>query len=54
MHVERDDDQAKFWLAPVSLATFHGFSAVELRKVEAIVVENKAALLESWNEFFSD
>jgi hypothetical protein len=25
IHVERDDDEAKFWLVPVLLAANHGF-----------------------------
>jgi hypothetical protein len=52
--VERDDDQAKFWLQPVAVASNGGFSAKELRNVEAIVVEYHSALLRSWNEFFAD
>lgn len=54
MHVERDDDQAKVWLQPVHVAVNWGFSATELRKIEAIVEENQSALLESWNEFFAN
>jgi hypothetical protein len=53
VHVERDDEQAKIWLQPVSVARNWGFSATELRRVEAIVEEHQATLLESWNEFFS-
>lgn len=53
VHVERDDDEAKFWLRPVGLAANWGFSPKELRTVEAIVVENQMELLRSWNEFFS-
>jgi uncharacterized protein DUF4160 len=54
VHVEHDNEQAKFWLAPVSLAANHGFSPKAIRKIEAIVVVNQATLLESWNEFFTD
>lgn len=53
VHVERDHDQAKFWLRPVNVAWNGGFSASELRRVEAIVEEHQTALLESWNEFFA-
>lgn len=53
VHVERDDEEAEFWLQPVTLAANWGFSAQELRRVEAIVVENQAELLRSWNEFFA-
>lgn len=30
VHVDRDDQSAKFWLAPVALARNLGFNAVEL------------------------
>jgi len=54
VHVERDDDEAKYWLTPVRLAWSRGFSASELRKIERIVVENGPTLLDSWNGFFAD
>ena len=53
VHVERDQDQVKFWLSPVRLAWSRGFSAPEVRKIEGIVKENGDLLLESWNGFFS-
>ena len=52
VHVDRDDQSAKFWLAPVTLARNLGFSAVELRRVERPVVEHQARLLEAWNGWF--
>jgi hypothetical protein len=30
VHVDRDDESAKFWLDPVALARNHGFGPVEL------------------------
>jgi hypothetical protein len=52
VHVDRDDQSAKFWLAPVDLARNLGFSAVELRRIQRLVVENEQRLLEGWNEYF--
>jgi hypothetical protein len=52
VHVDRDDQSAKFWLAPVALARNLGFSAVELRRIQRIVAEHEAELLEGWNEYF--
>ena len=52
VHVERDDLSAKFWLAPITLARNLGFTGVELRRVQRLVVEHEAQLLEAWNEFF--
>lgn len=53
VHVERDERIAKFWLEPARLQDSGGFSRVEIRRVEAIVVENLEVLLRSWDEFFS-
>jgi Domain of unknown function (DUF4160) len=52
IHVDRDSSSAKFWLEPVSLASNIGFSAKELRKVEAIVEERQIDLLEVWHGYF--
>lgn len=54
VHVDRDDSTAKFWLEPISLANNIGFSAKELRKLQAIVQENQEILLEAWNGYFGD
>lgn len=53
VHVERDDDEAKFWLDPVRLQRSHGFAASEINTIERTVLENQQQLLESWNEFFN-
>ena len=53
IHVERDRNEAKFWLDPVRLARSHGFVAIEIKKVEKLVVVNQQDLLDSWNEFFN-
>ena len=52
VHVDRDDLSAKFWLTPVSLARNLGFSAVELRRLQSMVEEHKAELLEAWHGHF--
>jgi hypothetical protein len=53
VHVDRDDQSAKFWLDPVALARTLGFSPVELRRIHRLVVANHSLLLEKWNERFS-
>jgi hypothetical protein len=53
VHVERNGCEAKFWLDPVRLARSHGFMAVEINKVEELVVENWPRLLDGWHEFFN-
>ena len=52
MHVERDDDEAKFWLEPVRIERSKGFSRKELREIERIIVDQHALLVEKWNEYF--
>ena len=50
VHVDRDDQSAKFWLNPVSLARNLGFKSKELRIIERLLVENEVALLAAWQE----
>lgn len=54
VHVDRDDDSAKFWLEPVSLARNLGFRGHELREIERIVSENQQQLLEAWDGHFGN
>jgi len=48
MHVDRDDQSAKFWLKPVALVHNYGFSPVELRRIQRMLKENEELLLEKW------
>ena len=52
VHVDRDDQSAKFWLDPIALARNLGFGPVELRRVHRLVAENRDLLLEKWHERF--
>ena len=52
VHVDRDEQSAKFWLAPVGLARNLGFTIVELRRVQRLVADNEPQLLEAWREYF--
>ena len=53
IHVERDDNIAKFWLDPIRLHNSGGFSRIEIAKLFTIIRNNHSALLEAWNEYFS-
>lgn len=53
IHVRRDDARAKFWVDPVVLSRSHGFGDVELRRIERLVVEHQALLIESRHEHFN-
>jgi len=52
IHVERDDDMAKFWLEPVSHAANHGFRTHELNVILKLVLENQNLLRERWYAYF--
>jgi len=52
VHVERDDNIAKFWLDPVRLQVSGGFRRPELRTIEQMVREVRTELIEAWNEYF--
>ncbi len=54
VHVDRDEDSAKFWLEPISLARNLGFSGHELRTIERIAQDNQPLLLEAWNGWFGN
>ncbi len=53
MHVERDDNVAKFWLDPVRLQNSGGFRRTEINRIQRLVEENREDLLRSWNEYFN-
>jgi hypothetical protein len=52
IHIERDDDKAKFWLDPVRLQNSGGFSRTELNRIQQLVEEHRDDLLRSWHEYF--
>jgi hypothetical protein len=52
IHVERDDNVAKFWLEPVRLQDGGGFSRVETRRLADIVSVHRSRLLEAWDGYF--
>ena len=54
VHVERDENIAKFWLDPVRLETSGGFSRVELQRIQKIVEEHMVSLREAWHDFFQN
>ena len=53
IHFEREANIAKFWVDPVRLQNSGGFSRTEINRIQKLVDENRDALLERWDEFFS-
>ena len=52
VHVERDDNIAKFWLDPARIQYSGGFRAVEISRIMQHVQEHRALLMEAWDEYF--
>jgi hypothetical protein len=52
VHVDRDEQSAKFWLNPITLARNLGFNSHELRSIERILAANELILLEVWDDFY--
>ncbi|MBA4148554.1 MAG: DUF4160 domain-containing protein [Verrucomicrobia bacterium] len=53
VHVERDQNIAKFWLEPVRLHSSGGFNGNELNRIQRLVVEYHEQLIKSWNDYFN-
>lgn len=54
VHVERDDNIAKFWLEPVRMHSSGGFSRMEISKIQEIIEQQYERFMEAWNEYFGD
>ena len=54
VHIERDDNKAKFWLDPVRFETSCGFSRNEINRLQNIITDCQTDLMEEWNAYFSD
>jgi len=52
VHVDRDANSAKFWLRPLRLARNHGFSRIELARVQRVVAANEAKCWDTWHGYF--
>ncbi len=54
VHIERDQDEAKFWLDPIQLQSNRGFSRTEINRIQKLAEDNQAQLLAGWHDFFND
>lgn len=52
IHVQAAEDEAKFWLDPVSLAANHGFRSRDLTEIEQLIEDHRDQLIEAWNDYF--
>lgn len=53
IHIKAGDDEAKFWLNPIELASSRGFNGSELNQIERIIRQHQTELIGVWNEYFS-
>ncbi|MBM3145610.1 MAG: DUF4160 domain-containing protein [Chloroflexi bacterium] len=54
VHVERAENNAKYWLEPVRLQRSGGFSRKEINRIQKLVEENQERFLDQWYDYFSD
>ncbi len=52
IHIDKGGSTAKYWLQPVAFARNVGYSAKELREIEAKVSAETAEFLEAWRVHF--
>ena len=52
VHVERENNIAKFWIDPVRLQKSGGFRRPEISRIAKIIGENQTEIVEAWYEYF--
>jgi len=52
IHVQNAEKLAKFWLEPIRLASNIGYTAQELKRIESLIRQHQAKLLEAWHGYF--
>jgi hypothetical protein len=52
IHPQSAHGWAIFWLRPVSLRDYRGYTPREVERVRRIVTANRGSLLRQWDEFF--
>lgn len=53
IHIEKNNNTAKFVLEPLELIQSRGFNASELREIRKLVEENVILFKNKWNEYFN-
>lgn len=54
VHVERDENTAKFWLSPVRLKSSGGFRPGEVLRIQRLIEQHREGLLGSWDAYFTE
>jgi hypothetical protein len=50
VHISKDGNEAKFWIAPVKVAREGRFRKSDLRDIEHIITDNLEFLLNAWEK----
>jgi hypothetical protein len=53
IHVESDDNYAKFWLEPIDLAKSVGYKERELSEIRELIQDNVQLFKAKWDAHFS-
>lgn len=54
IHIDKDNNSAKFWLNPVELSSNYGFNSKELNYISKIIIEQKEFFIQKWELYFSE
>ena len=54
VHVERDNNAAKFWIEPIRLQKSSGFSRKEINRIRSIIEQHHKELNQKWHEYFNN
>lgn len=52
VHIECDENEAKFWLSPVRFQSNKGFSRKEINRIQKLIEDHQEQLLRGWRDFF--
>ena len=53
IHIESDENYAKFWLEPINLAKSIGYNVKELNEIRKLIIDNVEIIKVKWYEYFS-
>jgi hypothetical protein len=54
VHVERDQNKAKFWIDPVTFQSSAGFNRRELLGLYRLISQNQRLFLQRWHDYFGN
>ena len=52
VHVVSADGEASFWLSPVAVREYWGYTPREVARIRRVVLAHREEILRRWHEFF--